>query len=121
MNISVYNDNVTEQEMIICYIKSYYHGRNMAVKIHALGSGAFLDESIEANVPDIALICLDDDKGIRTARHIRELYKACELVFISDTPKYGMEAYDLHVVHYLVKPVGYSQLCEALSRCEKQR
>lgn len=119
MNISVYNHNVTEREMIICYIKSYYHGRNMVVKIHELGSGTLSDESIKANVPDIALICLDDDKGIQTVRHIRELYKACALVFISDTPKYGMEAYDLCVVHYLVKPVGYSQLCEALSRCEK--
>lgn len=121
MNISVYNDNATEREMIISHIKSYYHGRNMVVKIYALGSEGLPDESIEANVPDIALICLDDDKGILTARNIRELYKACALVFISDTPKYGMEAYDLRVVHYLVKPVGYSQLCKALSRCEKQR
>lgn len=107
--------------MMICHIKSYYYGRNPPVVIRAFGSGDLPGENSRAPVPDIALICQDGGQGIQTARHIRDVCKACALVLISDTPQCGMEAYNLNAAHYLVKSVGYSQLCEALTRCEKQK
>lgn len=119
MLISVYDDDVPERNIMICHIKSYYYGRNPPVTIRAFGSGDLPDENIRAPVPDIALICQDGGQGIQTARHIRDVCKACALVLLSDTPQYGMEAYNLNAAHYLVKPVCYSQLCKALARCEK--
>lgn len=121
MLISVYDDDILERNMMICHIKSYYYGRNPLVIVREFGSKDLLDKNIGANIPDITLICQDGGQGIQTARHIRDVCKACALVLISDTPQYGMEAYNLNAAHYLVKPVGYSHLCEALARCEKQK
>ncbi len=120
MTIFVYDDDISERDLMICHIKSYYYGRTPQIVICAFGSD-LLTGDVGEPVPDLALICQDGDKGIETARHFREFHEDCTLVLISDTPNHGLEAYDLRAAHYLVKPVGYSQLCQALTRCENQK
>jgi len=118
LNISVCDNDLQERKTMMRHIGSYYYGRHTPISVTEFDSEDLLAESIVSAVPDIVLISLNGGKGIEPARHIRQLCGTCALIIMSDTAKYGIEAYNLQASDYLIKPVGYSQLCKALTRCE---
>jgi len=118
LNISVCDEDALDRKTMIRHIGSYYYDLHTPISITEFDSVDLLVESIVSSVPDIVLIYLNGCSGIERVRHIRKLCSTCGLIIMSNTAKYGIEAYHLQAADYLVKPVGYSQLCKALTRCE---
>jgi len=118
LNISVCDDDVQERKTMIRHIGGYYYGLHTPISITEFDSVDLLVESMVSSVPDIVVVSLNGCIGIEPARHIRRLCGNCALIIMSNTAKYGIEAYNLQAADYLVKPVCYSQLCKALTRCE---
>jgi two-component SAPR family response regulator len=81
-------------------------------------SAELLAESIATAVPDIVLISVDGRETFQTAKNFRMLCNDCHLVIISNSQQFGIEAYNIQVADYIIKPVGYGQICKALKRCE---
>ena len=55
-------------------------------------------------------ICMDDTNGVDTARKIREFDKDASIVFITSSPDFAMEGYDVKALHYLMKPPDAAML-----------
>ncbi|MBY0271284.1 MAG: LytTR family DNA-binding domain-containing protein [Burkholderiales bacterium] len=54
--------------------------------------------------------------GIEVARHLQQLQPPPAVIFTTAYDAYAIQAFELHVVDYLLKPIKASRLQEALSR-----
>ncbi len=54
--------------------------------------------------------------GIEVAQHLQKLQPPPAVIFTTAYDAYAIQAFDLHVVDYLLKPIKASRLQEALSR-----
>ncbi len=54
--------------------------------------------------------------GIEVAQHLQKLEPPPAVIFTTAYDAYAIQAFDLHVVDYLLKPIKASRLQEALSR-----
>ena len=61
-------------------------------------------------------ICLPGMLGTDVAREIRRRNDRTEIIFISISRDYAIDAFSLKAVHYVVKPFSQAQLDEALDR-----
>lgn len=118
MNICVCEEDVLERKRIIRHIGGYYYGRHIPIRITELDSIDLLSKRMVLSVADIVMVSLKAESGIEDLGNIRKLCGECALIIVSDTERYGIEAYHLQATDYLLKPVCYSQLCKALTRCE---
>jgi DNA-binding LytR/AlgR family response regulator len=67
--------------------------------------------------PDLIItdIQMPELKGTDMARIIQKNYR-CMFIIISGHPDFALESYDLDTVHYLLKPVSYPNVFEALTK-----
>ena len=59
--------------------------------------------------------------GIKTAEQVRALYPECIIVFVTAFTDYAVQAFEVHAVDYLMKPVRQARLHETLERIRRRR
>lgn len=76
-----------------------------------------LDKLSEAQV-DVVLVDIRMPKmdGIELAQHLNTLPKPPAIIFTTAYDAYAIQAFDLHAVDYLLKPIRLTRLTEALTR-----
>lgn len=83
-----------------------------------------LDEIDQSGAPDIALldICMPGVLGTEIAREIKSKSEdATDIIFLTTSPDFAVEAFSLHVNDYLTKPYTKERLMDALDRVIKKR
>lgn len=82
--------------------------------------GEALLADLEEEVADFSLLFLDifmgGITGIDTARRIRELGRSTPLVFLTTSPDFAVESYDVEAAGYLLKPLREDKLERLLRR-----
>jgi len=80
-----------------------------------------LDHLEQGGQCDIALldICMPGIDGIQIARQLRERKDKTEIVFLTTSREFGVEAFAVKAAHYIIKPFAQSEMDEALSRAMK--
>lgn len=58
--------------------------------------------------------------GVSLARTVRAGNETVQIIFITGYPDYISEGYDVAALHYLMKPVTETKLCEVLNRAAKE-
>ena len=58
---------------------------------------------------------------METARRIREQDTNCSLLFVTTSPDFAIDSYDVNATYYLLKPVNEAQVTRALDRCNMDR
>lgn len=66
---------------------------------------------------DAVLLTLDDMLDAEAGRKLKSLYPHLPLIAVSSSGEFSMEAFNLNARSYLVRPIGYEALAEALGRC----
>jgi len=81
-------------------------------------SGAALLEAVQDIASDVVLldIRMPGMDGIETARHLQKLPAPPRVVFTTAYERHALEAFEVHAVDYLLKPVRARRLQEALAR-----
>ena len=82
-----------------------------------------LDEMDRCGAPDIALldICMPGVLGTEIAREIQSKSQdATDIIFLTTSPDFAVEAFSLHVNDYLMKPYTKERLMDALDRVVKK-
>ncbi len=101
-------------------VSSYFSRRpEFSVRISDFSSPTrFLEELGRSSGWDIVVldICLPGMLGTDVAREIRRRHDRTEIIFISISRDYAIDAFSLKAVHYVVKPFSQAQLDEALQR-----
>lgn len=83
-----------------------------------------LDEMDRGGVPDIALldICMPGVLGTEVAREIQSKSEdATDIVFLTTSSDFAVEAFSLHVNDYLTKPYTEKRLIDTLDRVIEKR
>lgn len=77
---------------------------------------SFLDHYDNGNHPDIAFldVCMPWMQGTAVAREIRSQHDATQIVFLTISDEYAVEAFALHAAHYLTKPFTQDQFDDAM-------
>jgi len=88
-------------------------------QISCFDNGDTLLESIRRAKMDIVLldIMMPLLNGMDTAHEIREFDKAIKIVFLTSSPEFALESYSVKASGYIIKPVSYEKLSEALNDC----
>lgn len=83
-----------------------------------------LDEMDRSGVPDIALldICMPGVLGTEVAREIQSKSEdATDIIFLTTSSDFAVEAFSLHVNDYLTKPYTEKRLIDTLDRVIEKR
>lgn len=63
-------------------------------------------------------VCEDLERD--AARKIRVQDEECAIIFITTSENHAVQGFALRAAHYLIKPIDYTDFCDAMSRCKKQ-
>lgn len=82
----------------------------------------FLESLNKTGGFDILLldVCMPGVDGTQVAAEIRRRGDKCEIIFLTTSDEFAVEAFALKAAHYLVKPFTQAQLSEALNRAMEQ-
>lgn len=92
-------------------------------EIRLYSDGDSLRKDLEQGVRFTVLyldIFLEDDSGMELARRVKEISPDTELVFITESREFAVEAFALQALHYIVKPVTEEALRESVERGRKK-
>jgi two-component system LytT family response regulator len=74
---------------------------------------------LENNIPDLILLDVQMPE-LNGIQFIKILQKKCLIVLITAYPQYAVNAFDLDVVDYLLKPIVYERFLQAISKVKDQ-
>lgn len=100
-------------------LKQALDRRNLSYRITCFSAAETLLSAIDGG-ESFSLLFLDilfeEEKGIRLARILRGRSCRAEVVFVTSSPDYAVESYDVSPLHYLFKPVDDEKLGTAVDR-----
>ena len=67
------------------------------------------------------LLFLANNPGMDTARELRQSDTAVRLVFLTSSPEFALESYEVRAFDYLLKPVTYERLAQLLDGLSSMR
>lgn len=65
-------------------------------------------------------ILMEAMNGVELGRRIRSYNPEGYLIYLTTSPEFALEAYDVHPASYLLKPLSPERLCRELDRCLSQ-
>lgn len=123
LHIAICDDQPAELQEIYLSAQAYFHNiTSHTAAFHSFSSSMDLLDYLETGGScDIALldICMPGIDGIQIARQIRDRRDNTEIVFLTTSPEFGVEAFSVQAAHYILKPFTQSQMAEALDRAMK--
>jgi len=121
LRIAVCDDYDNDRKMVSEHILSYAGKHLLDIEVEELQSGeALLDSSSQNPFQMVFLdIYLEGISGVETAFKIREKDENCIIIFVSTSPDFRAEGFEVGAVHYLIKPAAYEGVETALNRCRR--
>lgn len=126
MNLMICDDQKTELETMRQIVLEYARSHavlSLDVKCF-LNPFEMLSEMGKSGVPDIALldICMPGLLGTEVAREIlSESDEETDIIFLTTSPDFAVEAFNLHAGDYLTKPYTKERLISTLDRVIEKR
>lgn len=120
MRIAVCDDDRRDREQVLSALRD----AEPEVTAESFSDAASLLEAARGTPPfDMILldIYLPGENGIEAARAVLEAFPRTGLVFITTSRDYAVDAFSLHALHYLVKPVTAEGIVEAFRRLRELR
>lgn len=120
MRIAICDDRCDQLTEIRTATEQYFSTNSeQNVQIRVYDSAFFLLDSLnQTGGFDIVLldICMPGISGTEIAREIRHRKDKTEIVFLTGSDEYAVDAFALKAAHYLLKPFSQAQFCEAMDR-----
>lgn len=120
INIAICDDQSLQLAKVKSAVEGYFKRfQDYTARIDVFdNSSLFLDALIKTGGWDIVIldICMPGISGTELAREIRRRKDRTEIIFISVSSEFALDAFVLNAVHYVLKPFTDTQLEEALDR-----
>lgn len=124
MKIAIVDDIKGEAERLSGLVARYLSTHGLFCdQTDLFASGEAFLEHFEPGRYDIIFldIYMSGMTGMETARRIREQDTNCSLLFVTTSPDFAIDSYDVNATYYLLKPVNEAQVTRALDRCNMDR
>ncbi len=121
MKVAIVEDSCADRKCIAEYIERYAASAYIPVDIFFYKNGeTFMDE---ADITAFDVVFLDifmgDVNGIQVASYIRGLSSSLMIIFVTSTHAYAVDSYDVGALHYIIKPIAYPKIVQALKRAQE--
>ncbi len=120
LRIAICDDQPDQLALIRAVVQRYFSDRpdcNIQIDLfdHSL---CFLEHLDKTGSYDIALldICMPGILGTEVAREIRKRGDKTEIVFLTTSDEFAVDAFALKAAHYLIKPFTQKEFDEAMNR-----
>lgn len=117
IRIAIVEDDASYRKQITEYLERYENENKEKIELSVFKDG---DEIIENYKPAYDIILLDIQMqfvdGITAARQIRAVDPDVIIIFITTTPQYAIQGYEVDALDYVLKPVNYFALSQRLNR-----
>lgn len=113
MRIAVCEDNELHRDIFSCMLNRYATEKSLDFVIAPYDNGTgFLYDIEDGAYFDVVFldIYMKDMLGIDTAHHLRANGYKGSIIFLTATPDFALESYDVGADGYLLKPLDYSKL-----------
>ena len=117
LKIAVCDDDALFLSSTVKMIEQWAEQTDRRVKIFTYDNGdALLNENERMDIIflDIIMPLLS---GMETAREIRNRDTAVRLVFLTSSPEFALESYDVKAQFYLLKPISFQKISQVLDEC----
>lgn len=117
MNVLIVDDEELARSRLQRFVESEQLGEVIALA----SNGVQAIEAVETFLPDIVLmdIQMPTMDGLEAARHLAQLDTPPAIIFCTAYDEFAIEAFNVHAVGYLLKPVRKEELKAAFSRLDK--
>lgn len=119
MNIAVCDDSILDRKIIIDLLKEYFFGKSVSYGVVEYSSAYDLIYDIEdGKVFDIVFldIIMDGMLGMDAAKRMREIGYENNIIFLTSSPDYAVDSYDVKASGYLLKPHSVDKLKMVMDR-----
>lgn len=119
IKIAVCDDNLLCLNQTKQSIDKWAQEKNLPVTVFSFDNGDVLLDRYRIGKIDIVLmdIMMPILDGMETAREIRKNDSAVKIIFLTSSPEFAVESYDVKASGYLLKPIKYDKLCNVLNDC----
>ena len=119
MRIAVCDDNQLDREIIISLLEKYFESKSVPYQIAPYPSGMILLHEVrEGRHYDVVFldIYMDTKLGIDVARELRQIHFPGAIVFLTSSPEFAVDSYDVDAIGYLLKPHSYEKFCNVMNK-----
>lgn len=121
MKIAICDDLRFDRTLLCEYILQYAKNNFINIEVVEFDSGeemlsSFLEEKYKIVFLDIYMKGID---GVEVAEKIRETDEDCKIIFTTSSVDHKGEGFEVAATHYLIKPITYKRVEQALNRCKK--
>ena len=123
LKIIACDDDVTFLDRLHRMIDRWSTETGTAVDVALVTRGEDLLARHAASRADIILLdmIMPLVNGMDTARELRQADTAVRLVFLTSSPEFALESYEVRAFDYLLKPVTYERLAQLLDELSSMR
>lgn len=108
IHIAICNDSKQDRQILAALFKRYQELHATPLQIHIFQNGFSLLDAIDQGKRfDITIldILMPGENGIEIARNIRASGADTEIIFLTSSPEYAVDSYEVKAQNYLLKPV----------------
>jgi DNA-binding LytR/AlgR family response regulator len=120
VKVAICDDNIKELAVIKTAMEQYViNNTEQTYEIECFDNPIeFLQQSEKTGGYDILLldICMPGVLGTDIAKEVRKKKEKSEIIFLTSSRDYAVEAFALKAAHYIIKPFSAEQFKEALNR-----
>ena len=119
-NLAIVDDIKHDAEHLATMVAGYMSEHGIicdSTKLYKSGEDFLADFKPKAFDIIFLDIYMTGMSGMDTARGIRKLDSECSIIFVTTSPDFAVDSYDVNADYYLLKPVNYDQVSRALDRC----
>lgn len=121
MRIVICDDDPVCLKAAAAAVEAWAADCRQRAEIAVFDNGDDLIESLQQKPANIVLldIFMPVFSGMDIAREIRSFDQDLMIVFLTSSPEYAIESYDVRASGYLLKPLDRDKLCTVMDRCLK--
>lgn len=121
IRIAVCDDNPEFLQRIACMVEKWAAQSEIPVELYRFTDGDGLLAKNAVMHMDIVFldIIMPLQNGIDTAKELRQSDNAVKIVFLTSSPEFALDSYEVKAQGYLLKPVTYEKVRETLEECSR--
>lgn len=119
LRVGLCDDDKGYMEELTDMVRQWAKENKLKIELFSCDNGDKLLAQSAASHMDIVIldIVMPLLNGMDTARELRAQDTAVKLIFLTSSPEFALESYEVRAQDYLLKPVSYDRLRETLDAC----
>ena len=118
LKIAICDDNSRDLSHITSLVESYRKNKKTDIVYMSFLNAIDLLESLKKREYDLLLldVLMPGFNGLQTAHELRKQNDKIEIIFLTSSPEYAVESYNVRAHHYLLKPATEDKLFPILDK-----